>query len=132
MKSGTDDLRIAVIGLGVRAYLIQLAHRPGAGSRVVAPCDVDPLALAQHAQALGASNQLFCATDYRRVLELASVDAVLVLTPDHTHEAIVIDALRAGKAVFCDKPLAISSEACDHISSTARATGSRLYVGHNM
>ncbi|HTU64064.1 MAG TPA: Gfo/Idh/MocA family oxidoreductase, partial [Polyangiales bacterium] len=127
-----NDLRIAVIGLGVRAYLIGLAHRPGQGSRVVALCDVDARVLSEQVQALGGAKQVFFAEDHRRVLDRSDVDAVLVLTPDHTHEAIVIDALRAGKAVFCDKPLAISTSGCDRILSTAQQTGSRLYVGHNM
>lgn len=132
MNTPNDDLRIAVIGLGVRAYLIKLAHRPGRGSRVVALCDVDARVLGEQVEALGGQKQVFSAQDHRRVVEQRDVDAVLVLTPDHTHEAIVIDALRAGKAVFCDKPLAISTEGCDRILSTAQATGSRLYVGHNM
>jgi predicted dehydrogenase len=127
-----DDLRVAVVGLGVRAYLIELAHRPGLGARVVALCDVDPAALGRRVQALGGEGQVFASADYRRVLDRQDVDAVLVLTPDHTHEAIVIDALHAGKAVFCDKPLAISTEGCDRILRTATQTGSRLYVGHNM
>lgn len=132
MNSTNNDLRIAVIGLGVRAYLIQLAHRPGRGSRVVALCDVDARVLGEQVRALGGGKHVFSASDHRRVLDRSDVDAVLVLTPDHTHEAIVIDALRAGKAVFCDKPLAISTEGCDRILSAAQQTGSRLYVGHNM
>jgi predicted dehydrogenase len=132
MNITSDDLRIAVIGLGVRAYLIQLAHRPGTGSRVVAVCDLDARVLGEQVEALGGSTEVFFSTDHRRILDLPNVDAVLVLTPDHTHESIAIDALRAGKAVFCDKPLAISTAGCDRILSAAQTSGSRLYVGHNM
>lgn len=132
MNTSMNDLRIAVIGLGVRAYLIGLAHRPGQGSRVVALCDVDARVLSAQVEVLGGAKQVFSAEDHRRVLDRPDVDAVLVLTPDHTHEAIVIDALRAGKAVFCDKPLAISTSGCDRILSAAQQSGSRLYVGHNM
>ena len=62
----------------------------------------------------------------------ADLDAVLVLTPDHLHESVAVAALRAGLAVFCEKPLAITVDGCDAILRAAYETGSRLYVGHNM
>ena len=61
------------------------------------------------------------------------LDAVMVLTPDYTH-AEVGDRMRCAPAspVFCEKPLAITVEDCDRVLETARETGTRLYVGHNM
>jgi len=60
------------------------------------------------------------------------VDAVIVMTPDHTHLEIACEVLKAGKAAYVEKPLGITIEECDTILSVARETGSRLYVGHNM
>ncbi|MDN5861117.1 MAG: Gfo/Idh/MocA family oxidoreductase, partial [Pseudonocardia sp.] len=60
------------------------------------------------------------------------LDAVIVSTPDDTHVEIVVDFLEAGVAVFAEKPLATSTEGCDHILDVARRSGTRLYVGHNM
>lgn len=56
----------------------------------------------------------------------------MVLTPDDTHAALSIRALEAGVAVFCEKPLAIDLADADAMLETARRTGSRLYIGHNM
>ena len=66
------------------------------------------------------------------VIDAPDVDAVLVLTPDHTHAGLACEALRAGKPVFVEKPLDITVERCDRVLHTARETGTRLYAGHNM
>ena len=71
-------------------------------------------------------------TDYREVLADPEICAVFILTPDHLHEEHAVAALEAGKAVYLEKPLAITIEGCDRILKTAKATGSRLFVGHNM
>ncbi|WP_432080810.1 Gfo/Idh/MocA family protein [Streptomyces sp. WAC 04229] len=126
----TRDLRLAVIGLGLRATIAQEAHRPGRGSAVVAAADLNPDSHRRAREWLGDDARLY--TGHRELLAAEDLDAVFVITPDHTHEALVLDALRAGVAVFVEKPLAITTEGCDRILETARSTGTRLYVGHNM
>ncbi|MCZ4100161.1 Gfo/Idh/MocA family protein [Streptomyces sp. H39-C1] len=124
-----DDLRIGVIGLGLRGSLAETAHRPGAGARVIAVADLDPAVRAEAATRFpGAA----VTDDYRAILGSADIDAVLVLTPDHTHADLACEALRAGKPVLVEKPLDITVERCDAILRTAYETGTRLYVGHNM
>ncbi|MFF3503405.1 Gfo/Idh/MocA family protein [Streptomyces sp. NPDC003247] len=123
------DLRLGVLGYGLRGTLARTAHRPGEGSRVVAVADQDPRA---RARAAGDFPDARMSTDRRAVTEADDVDAVLVLTPDHTHADLACAALKAGKPVFVEKPLDISVERCDEILRTARDTGTRLYVGHNM
>ena len=61
----------------------------------------------------------------------ADLDAALVTTPDWTHAQIAIDLLRAGIAVYLEKPLAITLEECDEVLAVAAETGTPLYVGHN-
>jgi predicted dehydrogenase len=129
-----DDIRIVVVGLGLRGGLVATAHRPGAGARVVGLCDLDPSTFpswSAHVTGIGGVAP-WCSVDPQDAIQRPDVDAVIVATPDHTHEELVVAALQAGKATFAEKPLAITTEACDQILTVARETGSRLYVGHNM
>ncbi|MEY9906280.1 putative dehydrogenase [Catenulispora sp. MAP12-49] len=126
---GTPDLRLGVVGLGMRSDLAELAHRPGAGSRVTVVCDRDPRRLAGARDRFGPD---IVATDDHRALTGLDLDAVFVLSPDHTHEQIGVDLLGAGLPIFVEKPLAITTEGCDRLLSAARASGAGLYVGHNM
>ena len=124
-----EDLRIGVIGLGLRGILARYAHQPGRGSVVAALCDSDPAVLKSQAERFDGA---FLTEDHRRLLDRPDLDAVIVVTPDDTHERVAIDCLEAGKAVYLEKPLAITVEGCDNILRAARRTGARLYVGHNM
>lgn len=124
-----QDLRIAVVGLGLRASLADAAHRPGAGSVVTAVADTDPAVRAGVADRFAGAAAV---DDYRKLLDDDTVDALIVATPDDTHEEVACDILRAGKPVYVEKPLGITVEQCDTILRTAYETGTRLYVGHNM
>ncbi|KAA2261607.1 Gfo/Idh/MocA family oxidoreductase [Solihabitans fulvus] len=124
-----QDLRIGVVGLGMRSQLAEYAHRPGEGARVVAVCDTRQAALEAARARYG--TDLVTTDDHRTLLD-ADLDGVFVLTPDHTHEEITIAFLAAGVATFVDKPLAITIEGCDRVLEAAREHGTRLYVGHNM
>lgn len=123
------DLRLAVVGLGARGTLAGLAHRPGAGAAVVACADPRPEARAEARRRFGARTAVH--GDHRDI-DLAAIDAALVLTPDDLHEPIAVDLLRAGVATFVEKPLAITTEGCDRVLAAARTAGARLYVGHNL
>ncbi|BCJ33212.1 oxidoreductase [Actinocatenispora thailandica] len=125
----SDEVRLGVIGFGLRRSLAVAAHRPGAGSRVVAVCDLDEQVRAKEAAEFGAE---LVTADYRDLIASPEVDAIVVNTPDHTHEAIALDVLRGGKPVYVEKPLGITIEQCDAMLRTARDTGTRIYVGHNM
>ncbi|MCX4985342.1 Gfo/Idh/MocA family protein [Streptomyces sp. NBC_00572] len=123
------DLRLGVLGYGLRGSLARTAHRPDAGSRVTALAEHDARARAEAAPAFPGAR---ISTDHRDIVEDPDIDAVLVLTPDHTHADLACEALKAGKPVFVEKPLAVDIESCDAILRTAHETGTRLYVGHNM
>ena len=124
-----NDLRFGVIGLGLRRNLARAAHRPARGFSVAALCDTDPAALQRGVELLGVEDTV---DDHRKLLDRDDIDAVLVLTPDDTHEAIAVECLRAGKPVYLEKPMHITIEGCDAILRAAYETGTRLYVGHNM
>ncbi len=124
----TDELRVGVIGLGLRGTLAAHLDQPGLPARVAAICD--PLESRRAAAAQRWPDALAVA-DHTELLD-GAVDAVILTTPDDTHEALAVEFLRAGVPVFVDKPLAITTEGSDRVLATAMETGTKLYVGHNM
>lgn len=124
-----NDLQIGVIGVGGRGGLARHAHRPGEGSRIVACCDVSELMLEKGREWYG--NDIFTTSDVKTLLA-QDVDAVFICTPDWLHEEQAVAALEAGKAVYLEKPMAITTTGCDRILATAARLNGRLYLGHNM
>lgn len=120
-------LSVGLIGFGNRALLGTVVdEHPRA--RVSAVQDPDPAA--RERAGLAFPDALVTA-DLNTLLD-SGVDAVLVLSPDHTHEEIAISCLQRGVAVFCEKPLAITTAGADRILDVAAKTEAPLYVGHNM
>ena len=74
----------------------------------------------------------FVTTDYKELLAREDVDAVAIFTPDYMHEEHATAAFQAGKHVYCEKPLAITAEGCDHILDEWRKSGKHLMIGFNM
>ncbi len=110
-------MNVAIIGIqGYGASYFE-ALRRRAEVRVLAVCDLDALAAARVAEAHGVARSF---TDYRELLKLPELDAVFIATPHFLHYPMVMDALRAGKHVFCEKPLAIRSDHADEMARTAR------------
>lgn len=95
----SDQLSKAVIGVGGMGR----GHFIYAGTRVAAICDVDKTHLKEAAAMLPAGVKTF--TDYRDVLQLPEVDIVHIATPPHWHGIIAADAARAGKDIWCEKPM---------------------------
>jgi myo-inositol 2-dehydrogenase / D-chiro-inositol 1-dehydrogenase len=95
----SDHLTKAVIGVGGMGR----GHFDYAGTKLVAVCDVDRnhLKLAQEAVKGG----LKTFTDYRELLQLPEVDIVHIATPPHWHGIMAADAARAGKDIWCEKPM---------------------------
>jgi predicted dehydrogenase len=123
-----DDLRIGIIGFGLRSSLCEYAHQPGRGSRVVAVCDSDERGRRDAAEKVEGVQLV---ENIEELLAL-HLDAVLVLTPDHQHVDHAVQTLEAGVPTFLEKPMAVSIEGADQILEAAFRTGTRLYVGHNM
>jgi len=69
--------------------------------------------------------------DYRKLLERADLDAVLIATPDHWHAKISIDAMDAGKHVYVEKPMTHTVEQAIKLRNAVKQTGKVLQVGPN-
>ncbi|PMD90407.1 oxidoreductase [Siphonobacter sp. BAB-5405] len=96
----SDQLTKGIIGLGGMGR----GHIPYAGTRVVALCDVDQTHLQKGLELAGGSG-IKTFKDYRELLLLPEVDIVHIATPPHWHGLMAIDAARAGKDIWCEKPM---------------------------
>jgi myo-inositol 2-dehydrogenase / D-chiro-inositol 1-dehydrogenase len=95
----SDMLTKAIVGVGGMGR----GHIPYAGTKVVALCDVDKKHLQEAVKMVGQPVKTF--SDYRELIQLPEVDIVHVATPPHWHGIIAADAARAGKDVWCEKPM---------------------------
>ncbi len=104
VMGANDRVRMGLIGCGGRGRYVARFMREAPNVEFVALADVhEPSAAAARDQAGGDARAF---QDFRRMLDMKNVDAVLVATPDHWHATATVLALRAGKDVYCEKPLA--------------------------
>ena len=119
-------LGIGVIGLG---QISQIAHLPYLNElpdyEIRAICDISDKVLNSMGRRFGIVN---CYKDYKKLLGQADIDAVLVATSDHAD--IAVDALNAGKHVFCEKPMAFNLLQCDAMIEAADNNHVKLMIGY--
>lgn len=97
--SPSDQLTKAIIGVGGMGR----GHIPYEGTRVVAICDVDKLHLEKAQSEIGYEVKKF--HDFREVCQLPEVDIVHIATPPHWHGLMAVEAAKAGKDIWCEKPM---------------------------
>ncbi|MFV0344482.1 MAG: Gfo/Idh/MocA family protein [Anaerocolumna sp.] len=96
---------------------------------VIAVCDVIKERALESAKHFGINTE-YAFTDYKKLLEVEEIDAVLVLTPNISHSFISVDAMNAGKHVMCEKPMAINSVEAKKMVKTAHETGRLLTIAY--
>ena len=129
-KTGNDELRVGVVGLrqGV-SHVAVMKNKPG--FRVVGVCDLDEKRR-HDALAAGELEDACAYTNYEQMLDESGLDAVVIATPPHVHEAMALAALKRGKHVLLEKPMAHSLDAGRRIREAAGKNGAVLQVGFEM
>ena len=119
---------IAVIGCG---RISDIAHFPAFEKiddlRIKYACDL----ILEKAEAMKAKYSKIeqCITDYKVALDDPEVDAVYVLTPNYAHYTVTMDALKAGKHVFCEKPITVNYDLSCEMAEAANKAGKLLNIG---
>jgi predicted dehydrogenase len=125
--SANDHIQIALIGAGGQGQgdtkvAVQV---PGVKCVAVADCYNGRL---EHAKEIWGPDT-FTTRDYNEILARKDIDAVIVGTPDHWHKQASVDAMKAGKDVYCEKPMIHLYSDGPEMIETARKTGRILQVG---
>lgn len=116
---------IGAIGLRYQGTVItEIACEYG---DIVAVCDVDRHVREQARASFGSTPRIF--ENYVELLAANDVDVVLIGTPDHWHSKMVIDACRAGKDVYCEKPLTLTIDEGKKIRDVAASSNQVVQVG---
>ncbi len=122
-----DRIRVAGIGTGGRGqYLLGIVSKTP-GAEIVALCDVYEPHRAQ-ARKNSAPNAREV-VDYREILDDKTVDAVVIAAPNHWHVPMTVDAVGAGKDVYCEKPVTHTIEEGDGLEKAVDQSGRIVQVG---
>lgn len=125
------EIRTAMVGIGHRGTSLLGQVLKQERVRITAICDTDPQAR-DKALSTAARFSPRSFTDYRQVLDLSDVDAVIVATPCYLHAPMAAACLEAGKYVYCEKPLGITPEQVDTVLRTARKSKVFLQIGQQL
>lgn len=124
----SEKVNIAGIGVGAMGS-VDIATLSKLSANIVALCDVDEVRAAGAFQAHPEAKRY---KDFRVMLdkEAKNIDAVTVGTPDHVHAIAAMAAIRAGKHLYCQKPLTHSLYECRELAKAARAAGIATQMGN--
>jgi predicted dehydrogenase len=123
-KMANDKLGIALVGCGGRGTTV--AREMVYYGDMVAVCDVDD---AQIAKAKEIWPKARGVKDFRDVMQMKDVDVVICGTVDHWHTLVSLAAMRAGKDVYCEKPLTLAIDEGKHLVAEEKKTGRILQTG---
>jgi len=123
-----STVKVGVIGLGMGAGHLK-SFEAAEQAEVVAICDLDEARL--NKQAAGRPH-VKTFTDYKEMLAMEGLQAVSIALPNYLHAPVTIDALRAGKHVLCEKPMAMNAQQAQEMKAVAEQEGRILMMHFNM
>lgn len=121
-------INIGVIGTGDRGGGLTPIIQEIPGLQVTACCDILPFRLENGLKKAGGKAKGY--SDYRKMLDRKDIDAVLVAVPFSEHSKIAVDALDAGKHVYCEKTMAKGYEGIQNLVQKERTTSTIFQTGH--
>lgn len=122
-----DRIRLGLIGTGIMGNEDLKTALKIAGVEFVAACDLYKPRLERIRELYG--NGIYTTVDYRELLAKKDIDAVIIGTADLWHSRITIDALNAGKHVYCEKPMVKEISQGHGVIDAARKTGKVIQIG---
>ncbi len=125
--AANDHIQFALIGAGIRGQGITKVAVQVPGTKLVAVSDTYQ-GRRDHAKELW-GNDIFTTVDYKEILARKDIDAVVIATPDHWHKQIAVDAMHAGKDVYCEKPMIHLYSDGPEMIEAARSTNRILQIG---
>jgi predicted dehydrogenase len=125
--SANDNIQIALIGAGGQGMGDTHAALQVPGVKLVAVADCYQGRLDHSKEVWG--DDVFTTRDYAEVLARKDIDAVIVGTPDHWHMKVSVDAMKAGKDVYCEKPMIHLYSDGPEMIAASKSTGKILQVG---
>jgi predicted dehydrogenase len=127
-SSSSDSVNIGVIGTGQRGTGLTSIINKIDGLRVVAAADVIPFRLQNGLKKANSNPKGY--GNYKALLENKDVDAVIIATPFNTHSKIAIDAIDAGKHIFCEKTLAKGYHGIQQLINKTKESKTIFQTGH--
>ncbi len=121
-----EKLNVAMIGVGIQGRGNLGSFLGSKRVTVVAVCDVDRVRLADAKRRVDeryGNGSCRAVADFREILDDPTVDIVGISTPDHWHAYIAVEAMKRGKDVFCEKPLAFSIDEAKKVMAAQRKYG---------
>jgi predicted dehydrogenase len=125
--AANDHIQIALIGAGGQGQGDTRTAVQVPGVKLVAVADCYNGRLDRSKELWG--NDIFTTRDYNEILLRKDIDAVIIGTPDHWHMRASVDAMKAGKDVYCEKPMIHLYSDGPEMINTAKSTGRVLQVG---
>ena len=119
--------RVGVGAIGLRYQGTVITEKAQQYGDIVAVCDVDKNVREQARASFGSTPRIF--EDYQDLLTRPDVDVVLIGAPDHWHTKMILDAVRAGKDVYCEKPLTLTIDEGKVLRNVVGGTDRVVQVG---